>query len=66
MMTSPMPDIPSAVPPGLSSKNLGIQTCEDNSKMMGPRASLDSRALYWLKTLFAVKFRNCFITMIYN
>ena len=24
------------------------------------------RALYWLKTLFAVKFQNCFITMIYN
>ena len=32
--------------------------------------NLDSRALiralYWLNTLFAVKFRKCFNTMIYN
>ena len=27
---------------------------------------LQIRALYWLNTLFAVMFRNCFITMIYN
>ena len=27
---------------------------------------LQIRALYWLNTLFAVKFWNCFITMIYN